>query len=119
MGKPASLKAIEASYLPMTETAYYTLLSLTQPRHGYGVMQHVEAITSGRLRIGAGTLYGSLARMERDGIIAVVSEVGRRKTYGITATGSQLLEIELGRLRELVGNGERAKEQRAWKEELA
>lgn len=100
----------QLAYLPMTETAYYTLLSLTEPRHGYGIMQHVEAITAGRVRIGAGTLYGSLSRMEQSRLIEVQSEVDRRKTYQLTKAGQRLLERELERLQELVANGTRQME---------
>ncbi len=104
------LTAAQLAYLPMTETAYYTLLSLTEPRHGYGVMQHVESITSGRLRIGAGTLYGTLSRMEQSGLITVVSEVERRKTYVVTPHGRSLLAREFARLEELVANGLKVQE---------
>lgn len=104
------LTPTQLAYLPMTETAYYTLLSLTEPRHGYGIMQHVGTLTAGRLRIGAGTLYGSLSRMERSGLIAVVSEVERRKTYAITPAGEALLGRELQRLEELVHNGRKVTE---------
>jgi len=46
-------------YLPMTETAFYILLSLTEPRHGYGIVKHVEEITGARIRLGSGTVYGT------------------------------------------------------------
>ena len=99
------LNKSQKAYLPMSETAYYTLLSLIEPRHGYGIMQHAEEMTRGRLRIGAGTLYGSLSRMERDGLIAVVAEEQRRKTYAISPVGAEVLRLELDRLQELVANG--------------
>lgn len=119
-GEPGvTLTAEQKAYLPMTETAYYTLLSLLEPRHGYGIMQHVEGITAKRLSIGAGTLYGSLARMERDGVIVVLSEQDRRKTYAITAAGSSLLALELARLRELVANGAELVDEAARTEALA
>ena len=43
------LTTAQKAYLPMTETAYYTLLALKEPRHGYGIMQHVEDITAGEV----------------------------------------------------------------------
>lgn len=95
----------QQAYLPMSESAFYILLSLSEPRHGYGIMQHVEAITSGRLRLGAGTLYGSLSRMEKDALIEVVAEEDRRKVYRITAPGVTLLKREISRLEELYTNG--------------
>lgn len=100
-----ALTAVQRSYLPMSEAAYYILLSLTVPRHGYGIMQHVETITGGRLVLGPGTLYGSLSRMEKDGLIAVVVEENRRKVYVVTDAGRTLLQEELARLKELVANG--------------
>lgn len=99
------LTAVKQAYLPMSETAYYILLSLTAPRHGYGIMQHVENITGGRLVLGPGTLYGSLSRMEKDGLIRVAAEEERRKVYVITEAGRMVLQAELARLRELVANG--------------
>lgn len=101
------LTKAQLAYVPMSETAYYILLSLVQPLHGYGIMQHVEEITGGRIRLGAGTLYGSLSRMESDGLITVVSETDRRKVYRITAAGRELLGRELDRLEELLTNGRR------------
>lgn len=91
-------------YIPMSETAFYTLLSLLEVRHGYGIMQYVEEITGGRIRLGAGTLYGSLSRMEKDGLIAVIAEEDRRKLYQVTAAGKTLLKAELGRIEELYQN---------------
>ena len=43
---------------------YYILLSLTQPLHGYGIMQRVEEMSGGRLRMAAGTLYGALSSLQ-------------------------------------------------------
>jgi DNA-binding PadR family transcriptional regulator len=92
-------------YIPMTETAYYILLALKKQRHGYGVLGHVEKITHGRIRLGAGTIYGTLSKMLKDGVIKVVSEHDRRKTYIVTDIGSEILSIELKRLEMLVKNG--------------
>lgn len=47
-------------YIPMTETTYYTLLSLKESRHGYGIMQFVSELTEDRIRMGTGTLYTML-----------------------------------------------------------
>lgn len=99
------LSDVQKAYIPMSETAYYILLSLNEARHGYGVMQHVETITNDRLRLGPGTLYGTLSRMEKDRLIDVVAEEDRRKVYIITDTGREVLRAELRRLKELVANG--------------
>lgn len=96
---------IEEKYIPMTETAFYMLLALKEERHGYGIMQHVESLTKGRLRIGAGTIYGTLSKMERDGLIEAVNEYDRRKTYRQTILGNTILEKEFLRLQEMVSIG--------------
>ena len=98
-------KKLRHKYLPMTETAYYILLSLLGPRHGYGIMQHVWKLTGGRIKIGAGTIYGTLSKLEEDKLIAPVAEEERRKIYKITGSGTRLLRLELARLRELVEHG--------------
>ncbi len=92
-------------YIPMTETAYYILLALKEERHGYGILGHVEKITNGRVILGAGTIYGTLSKMEKDLLITTVSEYDRRKTYVITDMGFEILSIEIARLKELVKNG--------------
>lgn len=99
------LTPAQRAYLPLTEAAFYILLSLTEPRHGYGIMQHVEELTAGRLKLGPGTLYGSLTRMQADNLIEPTAEVDRRKIYSITPSGRVLLRQELERLRELYNNG--------------
>ncbi len=91
-------------YIPMTETAYYILLALSKERHGYGIKGHVDSLTGGRLILGAGTIYGTLSKMEKDGLIRPVSEHDRRRTYIITHTGTQILGMEVERLHELVEN---------------
>lgn len=92
-------------YLPMTETMYYILLSLVDERHGYGIMQHVEKLTNGRIKLGAGTIYNSLSKLEKDGLINAIAEYDRRKIYAITIIGSNVLEAEIIRLKELYDNG--------------
>ena len=51
---------IKKVYVPMTETAFYILLCLKQPNHGYGIVQTVEKLTDGAIRLAPGTMYGSL-----------------------------------------------------------
>ena len=53
------MKSKFGKYLPLTESTAYILLALSEPLHGYGVMQKVEHISEGTVRIGAGTLYGA------------------------------------------------------------
>ena len=90
---------------PMTEAAFYILLSLLKPGHGYGMMQRIGQLSGGRLAMGPGTLYGVLSRMQREGLITLTGEEGRRKNYAITAAGRAALHSEYGRLKQLVADG--------------
>lgn len=93
----------------LTEAVYYILLALTTPLHGYGIMQRTAELSSGRLVISAGTLYGALSTLMEKGWIKQLDIVAdsRRKEYQITAPGREVLEQELARLEELVANGEK------------
>jgi len=93
----------------LTEAVYYILLSLYEPLHGYGIMQKVEGLSGGRVRLAAGTLYGAIATLlEKRWIQALPGGAGgRKKEYGITREGKEAVRGELRRLRELIGNGER------------
>ena len=90
---------------PMTEAAYYILLALTKPGHGYGMMQRIKELSGGRIAMGPGTLYGVLTRMNKDGWIQLTEEDGRRKNYAITDQGRQALQTEYTRLKMLVADG--------------
>ena len=92
----------------LTEAVYYTLLSLVTPRHGYGIMQEAERMSSGRVKLAAGTLYGAINGLLDRGWIKAVpgAEDSRRKEYALTERGREALEGELDRLKELVENGE-------------
>ncbi len=92
------------TYMPMTETAFYILLSLPEPRHGYGIIKHVEDLTNGRIRLGSGTVYGTLTKMHRDGVITVYADEKRKTIYEITPVGKTLISAEISRLRELCHN---------------
>ena len=96
----------------LTEAVYYILLSLMQPLHGYGIMQNVERLSGGRLRLAAGTLYGAISTMlEKGWITAIPGESdSRKKEYRITDAGMSVLRAEYQRLRELVDNGRAALE---------
>ena len=95
---------IRKVYVPMTETGFYILLCLQKPGHGYGVVQQVEKLTGGAVRLAPGTMYGSLSKMEKDGLIAFVREEEKRKIYQITDLGREVLEMECRRIRRLYRN---------------
>lgn len=64
----------------LTEAVFYILLSLDTPLHGYGIMQNVEHLSGGRVRLAAGTLYGALATLtERGWIVSLGDESEGRK----------------------------------------
>ena len=90
---------------PMTEANYYILLALLKPGHGYGMMQRIRELSGGRLEMGPGTLYGVLSRMNREGLITLTGEEGRRKNYAITDAGKAALLAEYDRLKRLVSDG--------------
>lgn len=92
-------------YIPMTETTYYTLLAVTDKRHGYAIMQFVSDLTKGRIQLGTGTLYTMVGRLTTDGIIEITSSEDGKKTYLITETGMQLLKMETERLEKQIEDG--------------
>jgi len=88
-------------YVPMTETGFYILFCLREPNHGYGIVQTVERLTDGEIRLAPGTMYGSLSKMEKDGLIRFVREEDKRKLYVITPLGDEVLQLELKRISRL------------------
>ena len=95
---------IRKVYVPMTETGFYILLCLQEETHGYGIVRQVEELTGGEIRLSPGTMYGSLAKMERDGLICFVREEEKRKLYQITDLGRQVLDWETKRIERLYRN---------------
>ena len=103
--------------LPLTPAVLNILLALAdEERHGYGIMQEVEARTEGETRLGPGTLYGSIKRMLADGLIEESDERPdpemddqRRRYYRITDFGRKVAGAEAGRLAKLVSAAEAKK----------
>lgn len=91
----------------LTEAVFYILLSLYTPMHGYGIMQNVNKLSSGRLNLGAGTLYGAINTLLSKGWIVPYKneKSSRKKEYTITRKGKKAAETELKRLEELYSNG--------------
>ena len=97
----------------LTEAVYYILLSLLQPMHGYGIMQNTEALSEGRVRLAAGTLYGALNTLLEKGWIAALPETGDsrgKKEYVISDAGRAALNAEIERLSALAAIGRRLTE---------
>ncbi len=95
-------------FSPLTESMYYILVSLIEPLHGYGIIKKVEEMSSGRVKLAAGTLYGALTNLERNKLIiptGIDPNNKRRKMYQITDLGLDVLQDEIQRLEEMVHNG--------------
>lgn len=100
-------KAQVASFLPLTPAVFHLLLALSDnDRHGYGIAREVAERTGGRVRLGPGTIYGTLNRMREAGLVeerpGASSANERRRYYRITTLGRAVARAEAGRLAELV-----------------
>lgn len=95
---------IRKVYVPMTETGFYILLCLRTEMHGYSIVRRVEELTDGEIRLSPGTMYGSLSKMEKDGLIRFVREEEKRKLYVITPLGEEVLSLEMRRIGRLHRN---------------
>jgi DNA-binding PadR family transcriptional regulator len=95
---------------PLTPAVLHILLALfTEERHGYGIMKQVESDSQGKVKMGPGTLYGSISRMIEAGLICESNKKidpemddERRIYYKITGLGQKTLAAELARYREVV-----------------
>ena len=95
---------IKRVYVPMTETGFYILFCLQEEMHGYNITQKVREMTEGQVDIGPGTMYGTLGKMEKDGLIEFVREEEKRKLYKITSVGLEVLHLEIERIKRLYKN---------------
>jgi DNA-binding PadR family transcriptional regulator len=96
--------------LPLTPAVFHILLALADgEKHGYAIMQEITTRTGGAMRMGPGTLYGSIQRMLKDGLIIESQEHAgpahgeeRRRYYRLTGFGQRVLQAEARRLEQLV-----------------
>ena len=89
--------------LPLTETVYYILLALLEPAHGYLIMQKVEELSNGEVRMAAGTLYGAIENLLKLKFIRPVeSDDSRRKVYIITEEGKRILLLDFERMMRII-----------------
>lgn len=85
--------------LPLTETVYYILLALTEPAHGYVVMQNVEELSGGQVKLAAGTMYGAIENLlKKKWIVSLHSDDPRRKIYRISELGKKVLYADYRRM---------------------
>jgi DNA-binding PadR family transcriptional regulator len=91
--------------LPLTEPVLLILLSLAeQPRHGYAILQDVERMSDGRVKLSTGTLYGALRRLLEDGWIEQFEEEESprgRRAYRLSSDGRRNLQLEVDRMKQL------------------
>jgi len=96
-------------HIPLSEATFYVLVSLVEPKHGYGIMQNVAFRSGDRSKIGPGTLYGALTNLLKQGLIKRAGEQDlkgeRRKVYALTDLGRAVLVQEIERLETLVRIG--------------
>ena len=96
--------------LPLTPAVLHILLALADgERHGYGIMQEVTRRAGGQVKMGPGTLYGSLKRMLADGLVEEAGERPdpelddeRRRYYRLTSFGLRVMQAEVLRLHQIV-----------------
>ena len=99
-----------ATFLPLTPAILHILLALAdEDRHGYAIMQEVARLTDGAIRMGPGTLYGTIKRMLAAGLIEEADERPdpalddeRRRYYRATRLGLRVLKAETARMASLV-----------------
>ncbi len=93
---------------PLTESFFYIMLCLyASPNHGYGIMQESRRLSSERVKIGSGTMYGATSNMMNKGwIVEKVGNLGseRKRLYELTDLGRAVFEEEVRRLEELTNN---------------
>jgi DNA-binding PadR family transcriptional regulator len=87
-----------------TDSAVLVLASLAEgTKHGYAIVQDIAEQVG--VRLGPGTLYGVLARLEDDGLIEALPAEGRRRPYRITAAGQQALTRQVHQMRRVADLG--------------
>lgn len=100
------ISALEKAFLPMSESLFYILLSLHEPRHGYGITKYTCELTEGRVKISCATMYNTLAKLQNSGVICVFDDSDNRITYELTSRGRALLRAEIARLRKQATDAE-------------
>lgn len=90
----------------LTDSAYYILLALLSPKHGYAIMKYIEELTSGEIKIGPATLYTLIKKLqETDFIVLNEDEDERRKTYHVTEKGRSIIASEIERRLRMAQHG--------------
>ena len=94
---------IRNPYLPLTETTFYILLVLTAPAHGYAIIQEIDKLNDGSVKVAAGTMYGAIENLLKlNWIEEIPSREKRRRVYQITDVGEKILTLEIERQKSLI-----------------
>ena len=117
MARPDKPELLPADELPLTPAVFSILLALADgEKHGYAIMQEVREDTGGAIRLGPGTLYGSLDRLEKARLVeesddrpAAKDDDERRRYYRLTDFGRRVLQAEVARLKQSVAIARRKK----------
>ena len=90
---------------PLSEAVLLILTSLAgEPRHGYALIKDIESLSSGRVRLSTGTLYGAIRRLVEDGLIEPFDQEDTsrdKQAYRLTNEGRKQLRAELDRMKQL------------------
>lgn len=86
----------------LTPQMFYILLALYDPLCGLEIMEKVSEMTEEDVKVGAGTLYALLPRLEKEGYIELLKEENKRKIYIITQKGKERLELEKERMQKQI-----------------
>ncbi len=99
----------------LTDTTYYILLALLEPKHGYLIMKFIDALTDNQFSIGPASLYTVLKKLQMANLITTwekENHVDNKKTYIITKEGEELLKQEVQRRKSMVKHAELIFEER-------
>ncbi|GAF65798.1 putative transcriptional regulator [Bacillus sp. TS-2] len=89
--------------LPLTETVYYILLAVIEPAHGYLIIQKIDQLSNGQVKMAAGTLYGAIENLTKLQFIQpITSRDSRRKVYEITEKGREILLLDQSRMQHMI-----------------
>ncbi len=94
----------------LTETMFYVLMAFRDSEMcGIDIAEFIESRTNGRVKIGPATLYTILGKFEKEKLITEINVEGRKRTYRITARGTDVYETELTRLKACISDAEEEK----------
>lgn len=79
----------------LTDSMYLILLALLKPQHGYAIMKEISVLTQGRYEIGPASMYTTLKKLTKAGLLEMVENSDRKKIYQLTEMGQEKLKEEV------------------------